>query len=254
MDPRAAIELLQTAAAAVAVTRLIYLNLARQFPALVAYLAFVAVINVDFGLLKPSSALYAWSYVVLEPAKWIFSVVAIRELFALTFNSYPGIRTAGRWVMYSGVALALGISLLVTRFFWSGGPHGRSAGLFYFEVSQRSVVFTLAFVVVTILLFLSKYPLHLNKNALVSCIFFSVLFLSEACRLLIDTLEPRLFNDYVDWPQAIFISICLIGWAAMLRPEPETAPARITFPAPQEEHLLQQLNALNQVMTRSARR
>jgi hypothetical protein len=254
MDPRVSIELLQTAAAMVAVTRLIYLSLARQFPALVAYLVFMAVINLDFGLLNRASDLYFWSYVVLEPLKWLFSILAIRELFALTFKSYPGIRTVGRWAMYAGVAFALGISLLATRFFWSGGPHGRSAHLFYFEVSQRSVVFTLAFVVVTILLVLSRYPLHLNKNALVSSIFFSVLFLSEACRVLIDTLAPRLFNDYADLPAAIFVSVCLAGWAAMLRPEPETAPARITFSGPHEDHLLQQLNALNQMMTRAARR
>jgi hypothetical protein len=254
MDPRGAIELLQTASAAAAVTRLSCLNLAKRFPALLAYLVFLALINLGFSFLDRASKLYFWSYVFLEILKWIFSVFAIRELFALTFNSYPGIRTVGRWAMYFGVALALGISLLVTRFFWGGGARGHSSRLFYFEVSQRSVVFTLAFVVVTVLIFLSKYPLHLNKNALVSSIFFSVLFLSEACRLLLDTLAPRLFNDYIDWPAAIFISVCLIGWAAMLRPEPGTAPARITFSGPEEDHLLQQLNALNQMMTRAARR
>ena len=254
MDSRGAIQILETASAAAAVTRLSYLSLARRFPALFAWLIFLAVINLGFGLLDRSSKLYFWSYVVLEALKWVFSVVAIRELFALTFNSYPGIRTAGRWAMYSGLGLALGIPLLVTRFFWSGGVGGRSAPLFYFEVSQRSVVFTLAFVVVTILLFLSNYPLHLNKNALVSSVFFSVLFLSEAFSILLDSLAPRLFNDYVDLPGEIFASICLVGWAAMLRPESATVPARITFSAPQEDHLLQQLNALNQMMIRAARR
>lgn len=254
MEPRVAIELLQTAAATVAVTRLIYLGLVKQFPSLAAYLVFLAVINLDFGLLNQASVLYAWSYVILEPLKWIFSVLAIRELFALTFHRYPGIRTVGRWAMYSGVLLALGVSLLVTRFFWSGGVRGRSAPLFYFEVSQRSVVFTLAIVIVTLLLFLSKYPLHLSRNTLVSSAFFSVLFLSEACRLLIDSLAPKLYNDFIDWPEAIFIAICLFGWAALLKPETETAPTRITFSTPREDHLLQQLNALNQMMTRSARR
>jgi hypothetical protein len=254
MDSRGAIELLQTAAAAAAATRFIYLNLAGQFPALVAYLVFVAVINVDFGLMTQSSALYFWNYVVLEPLKWVFSIVAIRELFSLTFNRYPGIRSVGRWAMYAGVALALGISLLVTHFFWSGGPHGRSADLFYFEVSQRSVIFTLAFVVVTILLFLSKYPLHLSRNTLVSSVFFSILFLSEACRLLVDSLAPKLHDDYADWPEAICVCICLVGWAVMLKPETGAVPARIALSTPHEDLLLHQLDALNQMMTRSARR
>jgi hypothetical protein len=156
--------------------------------------------------------------------------------------------------MYSGVALALGISLLVTRLFWSGGARGRSVSLFYFEVANRSVVFTLAFAIVTILLFLSRYPLHLSRNTLVSSIFFSVLFLSEASELMIDSLTPKLFNLYVDHAEAVFFIVCLIGWTAMLKPETETVSVRIAFSTPQEDYLLQQLNALNQMMTRSARR
>jgi hypothetical protein len=80
------------------------------------------------------------------------------------------------------------------------------------------------------------------------------LFLSEAFQLLVDGLSPKLHNDYIDYPEAIFVLVCLIGWAAMLRPEPAITPARITFTTPREDHLLQQLNALNQMMTRAARR
>ena len=254
MDARGAIELIYTAAALAVVARLVYLNLAKQFPALVAYLAFLAVINLDLGLLDSASALYFWSYFVFEILKWIFSVFAIRELFALTFHRYPGIRTIGRWAMYAGVVLALVISLLAVRLFWGGGAGGRSADLFYFEVSQRSVVFTLAFVIATILLFLSKYPLYLGRNTLVSSVFFSVSFLSEASQLLIDSISPGLYNPYADWAEVIFLIICLLGWAILLKPEPVSAPQRIAFSTPREDHLLQQLDALNQMMTRAARR
>jgi hypothetical protein len=254
MDPHAATDFLQTAAAVAAVTRLSYLNLLRQFPSLVAYLVLLAVINLAFGLLNPVSAVYFWSYIFLEPIKWIFSIFAVRELFALTFHSYPGIRTVGRWATYAGVIFALVVSLLATLFFWNGGPHGRSTTLFYFEVSQRSVVFTLALVIVTILLFLSKYPLHLSRNTMASSVFFSALLLSEALRLVVDTLAPRLFNHYVDWSHSVFNAVCLIGWATMLRPELETLPAQVTFTTQREDQLLQQLNALNQMMTRAARR
>src|SRR5438874_7521354 len=101
MDPHAATELILAASAAVAVVRLIQLNLAPQFPALFAYLAFLSAINLVFGLLNSGSPLYFWSYVVLEPLKCVFSIAAVGELFALTFNDYPGIRTVGRWVMYA---------------------------------------------------------------------------------------------------------------------------------------------------------
>jgi hypothetical protein len=255
MDPNAASELFHAAAAAAVVTRLICLNLAKRFPALVAYLTFVAVMNFGYGLVNQASVLYFWGYLVLEPLWCLFSVIAVRQLLSLTFNDYPGIRTVGRWAMYAGVALALGISLLLTGFFWTGTAGGRAhSHLFYFEVSQRSIVFSLAFVIVTILLFLSKYPLHLSRNTLVSSAFFSVFFLSEAARLLVDSLAPQLNIHYVDWTASAVIAICLLGWAAMLKPEPSAAPAQIRFSSPSEDHLLQQLNALNQVMARAARR
>jgi hypothetical protein len=255
MDAHAGTELIHAAAAAVAAARLVHLDFAKRFPALLAYLAFEAVMNLGYGLLDWTSAIYFWSYIILEPLWCVFSIIAVRELLALTFSDYPGIRTIGRWVMYAGVALALGISLFLTGFFWNGRAMVRAdAHLYYVEVSQRSIVFSLAFVIVTILLFLSKYPLHLSRNTLVSSSFFSVMFLSEAARLLIDSLALKLQIPYVDWTATVFISICLVGWAAMLRPEPGRAQARVAFSTPREDHLLQQLNSLNQLMTRSARR
>jgi hypothetical protein len=241
--------------AAAAVVRCVLLGLARKFPALSAYLLFVAVISLAYGLLNPRSLVYFWTYVVAEPLKCVFSIFAVREIFALTFVNYPGIRTVGRWGMYAGVSLALAVSLLLTGFFWDGAARGRAhSRLFYFEVSQRSIVFTLALVIVAILLFLSRYPLHLSRNTLVSSAFFSVLFLSEAAQLLIDSLAPKLYNHYVDRTESIFMAICLVGWTALLSPELERVPAQIKFPRPDEDRLLQQLDALNQLMSRAARK
>jgi hypothetical protein len=157
--------------------------------------------------------------------------------------------------MYAGVAIALTASLLLTGFFWSGAALGRAhSRLFYLEVSQRSIVFTLAFVIVAILVFLSKYPLHLSRNTVVSSVFFGALFLSEASQLLADSLAPRLNIQYADWSAGVFMSLCMACWAVLLKPETRRVPAQVRFSSPHEDHLLQQLNSLNQLMTRAARR
>ena len=39
-----------------------------------------------------------------------------------------------------------------------------------------------------------------------------------------------------------------------LKPEPNAVPVQVRFANPDEDHLLQQLNTLNQFMTRTARR
>jgi len=251
MDPRPAADLIQAAGAALAAARFVRLGLSRLFPAILSYLVFLAAINLLFGVLDNTTLVYFYSYIVLEPLKCALSIVAVRELFSVIFRNYPGIRTLGRWTIYAAIALALCISFGATL--WSGGAQGRSK-IFYFEMAQRSIVFTLALVTGTILIFLSRYPLRLHRNTIVSSIFFSALFLSDAARLLIDSLAKYLYNDYVDGAESVFTCICLMAWAYLINAEGETVPARIAFSTPHEEHLLQQLTALNQVMARAGRR
>lgn len=251
---QAATELIQAIGALIAVSRLIYLSLARQFPALLVFLAFLAVIDIGFGLQNPTSVAYFWSYIALEPLKCLFGIFAVRELLTLTFSDYPGIRTVGRWAMYAGVSLSLTVSLLATGFFWSGGAAGRAhSHLYYLEISSRWVFFSLAIIIATILVCLSRYPLHLPRNTLVSSLFFSTLFLSEAARLLLDSLMPELHNHSVDWAESAVIFICLIGWAIFLRSESKV-PRPIHYSGPREEYLLRQLNSLNELMAGAVRR
>jgi hypothetical protein len=158
--------------------------------------------------------------------------------------------------MYTGTALALVVSLFLTGFFWEIGAAGRAHSLYiyYVEISKRSVLFSLAVVIVTVLVFISRYPLHLPLQTRVCGLFFSAFVLSEAARLLFDSTMPRLINSYVDRAESVFAMICLFSWAVFLRREnTETAPL-VRVSSQREDHLLQQLNSLNDLMARAARR
>lgn len=254
MDPHAAIELLLSAAASTACGRLIYLGLRKEFPALLSYLLFIALENFIYGVLNPRSTLYFWVYVVLAPLENVFDIIVVRELLTLMFQKYPGIRTVARWAMYLALGLSVCVSLVLTKYLWNAGASGRVKwGLFYLEITQRAIVLALVAVILAILFALSRYPLHLGRNTYVSCAFFSILFLSEAAELFIDATARGLFNQFVDRTQSVFVALCLASWALLLRPEKVPA-ARVAFSTPQEEHLLHQLDALNQMMTRAARR
>ncbi len=254
MDPNAATEFLQAAAAVSVCARLVYLGLQRQFSALLAYVSFIAVLNFSYGAMHRSSAVYFWTYFAIGPWENIFSILAVRELLSLMFQNYPGIRTVGRWAMYAGIVLSAGTSIAITRFFWHTGASGRHKwGLFYLDIAQRSIVFTLAVVIVAILFCLSKYPLHLGRNIYVTCSFVGALLLSETARLLIDGMTRALYTNFVDWTASVFFAFCLAGCAVML--QPETAKVtRVAFPTPHEDYLLHQLNSLNDLMVRAARR
>jgi hypothetical protein len=126
MDPNAATEFLQSAAAIAAIGRLIYLGLGRRFPALLAYASFVAVLNFAYGVMARSSKSYFWTYVAIGPFENIFSILVVRELLTMMFHNYPGIRTAVRWAMYLGIVLSTGTSVALTRFFWNTGAGHRT--------------------------------------------------------------------------------------------------------------------------------
>jgi hypothetical protein len=254
MDPNAATEYLQSIAASAAAGRLIYLGLGRRFPALLAYAFFVAVLNFAFGAIDRYSKLYFWTYIAIGPLENIFSILVVRELLNVMFEHYPGIRTVVRWALYLGIVLSTGTSVALTKLFWNTGARHRTKWrLLYFEVVQRSIVFTLVVVIIAILFVLSKYPLRLSRNTYLSYAFFSGLFLTEAVRLLIDGMTRALYTDLVDWTASVTIALCLGSWAFLLRPEPAPA-ARVAFSTPREDQLLHQLDSLNQIMSRAARR
>ena len=139
----------------------------------------------------------------------------------------------------------------MARVFWQEGA--KRTNLYYILVVQRSVVFTLAIIIVSILLFLTRYPLRLHRNSYVSTVFFSAVFLSEAVEMLIDSLSPHFHSTGVDVAQIGFAAACFVGWAWMLKPEIVGAPVRVTFENPHERELLQQLESLNRLLTRAGR-
>jgi hypothetical protein len=254
MDLHAATELFQAATAAATAGRMAYLGLGKRFPGLLAYISYIAVEYLVYGVLRQNSLIYFWVFLASTPLETIFNIIAVRELFTVTFESYPGIRTVGRWAMYAGLGVSATVSIAITRYFWDKGVTTGLTKLilFFNQVAQRSIDLILAFVIVTIIFALSKYPLHLARNTYVSCGFFSALFLTDAARLVIDGLTPELHNDYVERGATIVTAFFLLGWAALLRPQ-EAPVARVAFSSPEEEHLLQQLNSLNEMMSRAGR-
>lgn len=252
MNPHSILNLLESLAALAVALRLLAvvdgLSVART------YLIFIAIANGLLSLLPVASALYFYVYIAYTILDDVLSVFAVRELLGIVFNDYPGIRTVGRQAALWALGLSFALSLALTRTFWNGGAHGRSIGLFYLEMTNRSVVLSLAVVIVTVLMVISRYPLHLSPNLVRSTVFFSAFFLSEAVQLLIDSLAPHLYIRYVDLAQDAFAAAGLFSWAFALRRE--TAHAGIPVPVPDfnEQHLLDQLTSLNELLAKSARR
>jgi len=254
MDGHIVRESVESTAALVALTRLFYVRLTKQYQALAWYLGLLCVSNVLAGVLATRSKTYFWFYVALIPLESATAIFAIRELIALIFANYPGIRTVGRWALYAGTGLSVVASIALTKlFFYSGSTPRRRWILFYVETGQRSITLTLAIAIIAIVVVLSKYPLHLGRNTLLYCAFFSAIFLIQAAQLLADTSQRLLFNETAETAAVMSVSGCLFAWALLLRAQTASAP-RIVVSTAHEDRLLHQLESLNSLMIRAARR
>lgn len=245
--------ILQAAAATFAVARLLQFRLTSRFVYLFAYLAATAIFDVALSTLSRHSPAYYWTYVVAAPVIWLTASLAVYQMFSLIFRDFPGLRTAGRWALNGALALSIIVSAAILRAPLPNQTR-RTVGLYYELVFDRSIHFALAVVILVLIWFLSRYPLHLDRNSYVVSGFFSAVFLAESVSRLIDTLSPRLFIHAVDNPEIAFVALAFAGWGLMIRRA--SAPALVRVPADprREAELLEQLDALNGILTRSVRR
>ena len=244
----------QAAAAAFAAGRLLQFRLTARYIYLFAYLVATALFDVGLSTLSRQSSAYYWTYVAAGPTIWVTASLAVYQMFALIFRDFPGLRTAGRWALNGAVALSIIVSAVILR---APLPHQstRTVALYYELVFDRSLHFGLAAVIIVLMLLLSRYPLHLERNTYVASGFFSAVFLAESVTRLVDTLSPALYTNAVDTPEIAFVALAFAGWGIMLRAASAARiPARGPANPAREAELLRQLDALNGILTRSVRR
>jgi hypothetical protein len=185
---------------------------------------------------------------------WLTASLAVYQMFSLIFRDFPGLRTAGRWALNGALAVSIVVSAAIMRAPWPRETT-RTKALYYELIFDRSLHLALAVIILVLIWFLSRYPLHLDRNTLVASGFFSAVFLAESVARLVDTLTPSLYAVQVDSVEIVLMALAFAGWGIMLRagstvPLPERAPAN---PA-READLLRQLDALNGILGRSVRR
>jgi len=243
----------QAAAAAFAAARLLHFRLRHRYPILFSYLIVSTALSALFSFLSVKSHAYYWTYIVEQPVSWCIAALAVREMFALILKDYPGLQTAGRWSFYGALAISVAVSIVIARTFHaSDDPNARQ--LVYMLQLDRAIGFTLTVTITILMLSLSRYPLHLDRNTYVASGFFSAIFLANGAVKLIDSISKNLYFRYADYAEVTFAAVCLASWGLMLRPAGRTAPARAMVNKPREAELLQQLESLNQILSRSSRR
>lgn len=246
--------ILQAAAAAFAAARLLQLRLTSRFICLFSYLVATFLFDLGLSVVSPYSQAYFWIYLVAGPTIWVTAPLAVFQLFSLIFRDFPGLRTIGRWALNGALALSIIVSAAILRAPWPSET-ARTKALYYELIFDRSIHFALAVIILVLIWFLSRYPLHLGRNTYVASGFFSAVFLAESVSRLIDTLTPALYANDVDRVEIVVVAMAFTVWGVMLRAASTApVPARVPANPGREAELLRQLDTLNGILNRSVRR
>lgn len=243
----------QAAAAAFAAARLLHFHLWRRFPFLYSYLVSKSIYDALLSVIADGSGIYLRIYLFGSTLFCLLGALAVYEMFSLIFRDYPGLRTAGRWALSGALVISLMAAAMMT-----GPPFPGETPLtqvLFYDISlDRSVHLSLAVVVIILMVFLSRYPLRLDRNVYVASSFFSATFVVQAIARLVDLTSPRLYTRYVDHPETVIAAICFLGWGIMLDRAMEPLPKRAPAEPGRETELLRQLESMNSILIRSVRR
>lgn len=236
------------------VIRLFSTGLYRRYFVFTCYFLFLAVDGIWPLILPQASDLYAYCWIVTEPALRIFCVFGVLELYRLVLERYKGLYSLGRWVMYGATLISVVISVLLLLPKITPAMQQSTRYLGYASSFNRGVDFMLTIFIFLTLLFLSQYPITLSRNLIVHACLYSTYFLSRGSYLLVRRAIWKNSTPTLDLVFSGIVAACTVAWFLLLTPKGEEVKAkRLRFSAEYEAQVLEKLEALNQVMLKSAK-
>jgi hypothetical protein len=146
-----------------------------------------------------------------------------------------------------GVAISVGLS-----------PGGLTKSLAFSTMLflDRCVLFGIAFFLVLLVSVMIRYPISIAKNIAVHCISFSSILLSQTVFQVADQWTLYHYVPFWNTLTAGFDAVLIGAWAVFLTDAGDTAIIRIrqNIRPDTEIHLLGQLDALNGILLRAARK
>jgi len=248
--------------------RLRMTGLHRSYGCFSAYLLFrvlraVLLIAVPWGVRlferKPNTPFatnaYGWVWLLTDPAVWVFWVVVVLELYSLVLQNYKGIASLGRWVLLTGLAIGVAISVLTLQADLSN-PAEKYPIVRLFLAIDRSVASSLVIFLLVISCFLAWYPVPLSRNVVVHCIVYAGYFLSVTLVVLLRNLAGSGVTQVVSVLASCVTLVCLVVWVCLLNRAGESAKVRLRprWAEGHEEELVGHLAAINSTLLRAARK
>ncbi len=233
--------------------RIRMLPMGSEYGTLVWLLAAFCVVGVFAVGMPPSSTFYFRVFFVIIPLTWILYFAAARDLYQKIFKEYPGIAFAGRSSLWTAAVLMI-VSVGLTLVY----SHGALRNNFLNAVllAGRCVLFSIAFFLILLVSVMIRYPIAIPRNVAVHSIFFSALLFSESLLQVADQWTSYHSTLYFNAATSALDAVIVTGWILTLSDVGDTAIVRIRqhIRPETEMELLGQLDALNGILLRAARK
>ena len=232
--------------------KLVTSGLARIYRYLTIRAAFECFRVVATFYIPARTALYAQFYFVTQPLLWILDALMLLEVYTTVFNKHKGIAGLSRKLIPAAMLFSACLAALTMAL----RPVGESPSILdMLAALERSVNISLLCFVIVLIGFLTWFPVPLSRNTLVHSTVFCAYFASRAIAFLIRTTLSR---DL--WPivgvVVISASVASVyAWILGLTRQGEYVTVRTgvhRHPVDQER-LMEQLEAINQSLLRTAR-
>jgi hypothetical protein len=236
-------------AAGLTAFRLMQTRLYRRYPVLFCYMAFIAVYDMVPVMIDIRHVTYFWIWISCQPIVWMLDILVVHELCSLILEKHPGLVTLGRWVIYIGVLVAAFLSYLSLLPHINSTMPARSRYLAYWVAAGRGVTFALAIFLILMLFALSRYPVHLSKNIILTAVLFALIFLSDSLQAILRTIFDRRMNPWLAAAVSAAEVAWLLVWFFRLKPEGEhTQFSWIRFGPEYEKRVLHRLDTINRIV------
>jgi hypothetical protein len=238
---------------ATAALRLYQLDLNRVYRFFFAYLVFATSRSLTLLPFDVRGGFYGIVYLATLPILWVFYILVVLELYSLVLQNYSGIYSLGRWTLYGALLFSVAVSILTLIPSWG---HETSRLMFWSTTVERGVVFSLVIFLLLILIFLSRYPLELNRNVIVHCIVYTIFFLGVSMTIFVRNVVGVEVRREVNNVVLVISAACYVMWIFFLTRGGESRIVKLhhSWTGVDEQRLIDQLNNINATLLKAARK
>jgi hypothetical protein len=230
-------------------------GLAPAYPGFVAYLMAECLLGIIFAgaELMLDRAAHAIAALVCLPLLWIFYLVLVREIHGKCLARFPGIAKIGQQVLVYGLIGAIILSVVTVQPDLHADNHDGALGVLYVTAAHRVVTGggTLFLLLLTVIL--TWFPVPTSRNTLLHTTFSFFFFLSMTVAHLYRNLSGKTFTSNVNLGIMTVSTVCLVGWAFLLRPQGEVVEALELTPLEETSWILAHMEALNRALVRGVK-